>query len=145
MSPKACFVTIGATAPFSSLIQAVLQHDFLDALEKQGYTDLLLQYGTDGQDLFDSHLTAAKNSESGSVLNITGFTIDKAGLAKYMQQAKGGNGTGRQEGVVVSHAGMFHVYTSHCILTHTDCRIPTRLWYHPRCTPDTSPIDRGPE
>ena len=118
MPSKTCFVTIGATASFSGLIKGVLQHDFLEALETQGYTDLLVQYGKDGQELFDSHITRAKNSESGSVLNITGFTIDKAGLAKYMKQAKGGNGGG-QEGVVVSHAGMLHVYTSSCILKLT--------------------------
>ncbi|KAM3425005.1 UDP-N-acetylglucosamine transferase subunit ALG13 [Cercospora zeina] len=103
MSSKTCFVTIGATASFSGLVKGVLQQDFLEALEQQGYTDLLVQYGEDGQKLFDSLITSAKNSESGSVLNIKGFTIDKAGLAKYMKQAKGGDGG--QEGVVISHAG----------------------------------------
>lgn len=103
MSSKTCFVTVGATASFSGLVKGVLQHDFLEALENQGYTDLLVQYGEDGQKLFDSLITTAKNSESGSVLNIKGFTIDKAGLAKYMRQAKGIDGG--QEGVVISHAG----------------------------------------
>lgn len=104
MAPqKTCFVTIGATASFSGLIKAVLQHDFLEALEKHGYTCLLVQYGEDGQPIFDSQVTAAKNSESGSVLTIFGFSIDKAGLARYMKQAKGDSGD--QEGVVISHAG----------------------------------------
>lgn len=109
-------MTIGATASFSSLVKAVLQHDFLAALEKQGYTDLLVQYGADGQQLFDSQMTAAKNSESGSVLNITGFTIDKAGLARYMKQAKGGKDS--QEGVVISHAGTKTSFSMLC--QHTD-------------------------
>ncbi|PPJ54766.1 hypothetical protein CBER1_04017 [Cercospora berteroae] len=103
MSSKTCFVTIGATASFSGLVKGVLQQDFLEALERQGYTDLLVQYGEDGQRLFDSLIAPAKNSESGSILNIKGFTIDKAGLAKYMKQAKGVDGG--QEGVVISHAG----------------------------------------
>lgn len=113
MPSKTCFVTIGATASFSGLVRGVLQHDFLEALEKQGYTDLLVQYGKDGQELFDSCITAAKNSESGSFLRIAGFTIDKAGLAKYMKQAKGGNGN--QEGVVISHAGEWWGSVSHTV------------------------------
>lgn len=99
---KTCFVTIGATASFSGLIKGVLSPDFLEALENQEYTDLLVQFGQDGQELFNEHITAAKNSESGSVLNITGFALDKAGLGRYMRQAKG---AGAREGVVISHAG----------------------------------------
>ncbi|KAF7188525.1 UDP-N-acetylglucosamine transferase subunit alg13 [Pseudocercospora fuligena] len=99
---KTCFVTIGATASFSGLIKGVLSPDFLEALEKQEYTDLLVQFGQDGQELFNEHITAAKNSESGSLISITGFALDKAGLGRYMRQAKG---VGAREGVVISHAG----------------------------------------
>lgn len=104
---KTCFVTVGATASFCSLIKSVLHLEFLEKLESQDYTDLLIQYGQDGEALFDSLITAARNSESGSVLNITGFALDKAGLKRYMTQAKGA--TGGREGVVISHAGTLFI------------------------------------
>ncbi|CAK3739696.1 glycosyltransferase family 1 [Lecanosticta acicola] len=100
---KTCFVTIGATASFSSLIQDVLSPTFFKALELNGFTELLVQYGQDGQEFFNSCMTIAKNTESGSVLEVAGFPLDSVGLAKYMMRAKGGKD--RQEGVVISHAG----------------------------------------
>jgi len=103
-SPKTCFVTIGATASFAALIRAALSSDTLSALSKLGYTDLVVQYGQDGKELFDSAMQQVKTA-GGSNVNVTGFDLDKAGLGKYMRQAKGGGSRGGQEGVVVSHAG----------------------------------------
>ncbi|KAK4504159.1 hypothetical protein PRZ48_005075 [Zasmidium cellare] len=100
---KTCFVTIGATASFSGLVKAVLSAEFFQALESQGYTELLVQYGQDGEELFNTCVTEAKNTESGSVLKVHGFPLDKAGLTRYMTQARGGKDG--QEGVVISHAG----------------------------------------
>lgn len=99
---KTCFVTIGATASFVGLIKAALAPVFLTALESQGYTELLVQYGQGGKDLFDSCI-AARGSLN---LHIHGFDLDKAGLAPYMLRAKGGSRNGREVGVVISHAGM---------------------------------------
>ena len=111
-SPKTCFVTIGATASFAALIRAALSSDTLSALSKLGYTDLVVQYGQDGKELFDSAMQQVKTAGSINV-NVTGFDLDKAGLGKYMRQAKGGSGSrGGQEGVVVSHAGMFMLLPS---------------------------------
>jgi len=104
-SPKTCFVTIGATASFAALIRAALSSDTLSALSKLGYTDLVVQYGQDGKELFDSAMQQVKTAGNSGV-NVTGFNLDKAGLGKYMRQAKGGGSRGGQEGVVVSHAGM---------------------------------------
>ncbi|RMX85561.1 hypothetical protein D0867_15864 [Hortaea werneckii] len=106
-SPKTCFVTIGATASFAALIRSALSSDTLSALSRQGYTDLVVQYGQDGKELFDAAMQQVKTAASSSHVNITGFDLDKAGLGKYMRQAKGGGsrGAGGQEGVVVSHAG----------------------------------------
>lgn len=98
---KTCFVTIGATASFIGLIKAALAPEFLTALESQGYTELLVQYGQGGKELFDGCI-----GELASInLHIHGFDLDKAGLAPYMLRAKGGQRNGRAEGVVVSHAG----------------------------------------
>ena len=107
---KTCFVTIGATASFSRLIQDVLSPAFFEALEHNGYTELLVQYGQDGQELFNSCITAAKNTESGSVIDVTGFALDKTGLATYMKRAKGGKDG--PEGVVISHAGTLNLEVS---------------------------------
>jgi len=104
-SPKTCFVTIGATASFAALIRSALSPDTLSALGKLGYTDLVVQYGQDGQELFDSAMQQVKTAGSSSNVNVTGFDLDQAGLGKYMRQAKGGGARGGQEGVVVSHAG----------------------------------------
>ena len=103
MSQKTCFVTIGATASFSSLIQAVLAPDFRKALEAQGYTDLLVQYGEDGEQLYEQ----SKSKSGSSKIKISAFDLDKSGLGRYMRQAKatGPSNKDASEGVVISHAG----------------------------------------
>lgn len=104
MSQKTCFVTIGATASFTALVDAALKGDFLTALEQQGYTDLLVQYGEGGKETFDKAMQQAKGA---SKLNISGFELDKGGLGRYMRQAKavGASMKNASEGVVISHAG----------------------------------------
>ncbi|EMC92435.1 glycosyltransferase family 1 protein [Baudoinia panamericana UAMH 10762] len=106
MSQKTCFVTVGATASFTALIRAVLEADFLTALQNNGYTELLVQYGEGGKQLFDTHSKTAINAakDEGNEIKISGFDLDKAGLGRYMRQAKGAN-LGAGEGVVISHAG----------------------------------------
>ncbi|GAB1737399.1 hypothetical protein NU219Hw_g1544t1 [Hortaea werneckii] len=104
-SPKTCFVTIGATASFAALIRSALSPDTLSALSKLGYTDLVVQYGQDGKELFEGAMQQVKTKGDSSPVNVTGFDLDQAGLGKYMRQAKGGGSRGGQEGVVVSHAG----------------------------------------
>lgn len=106
---KTCFVTIGATASFTSLIKGVLEPEFIQALSSQGYTDLLVQYGEDGQEYFES--CRSKASEEGNIVNIRGFPLDKAGLVKYMALARGDEGG--QEGVVISHAGEKNTPSQH--------------------------------
>ncbi|KAF2482634.1 glycosyl transferase [Neohortaea acidophila] len=101
---KTCFVTIGATASFDRLIRAALSVDFGKALESHGYTDLRVQYGKDGDGLFDACLRHARDAGT-STLNITGFDLDMDGLGQYMKQAKGQGIKGANEGVVISHAG----------------------------------------
>ena len=96
---KLCFVTIGATAAFDSLIRAVLDPAFLRTLENNEYTDLRLQYGKDGAPILEEY--AAKLSledNKQSALNVTGFGLNKQGLSTEMRAAK--------KGVVISHAGV---------------------------------------
>ena len=101
---KTCFVTIGATASFNSLIRATLGTKFLTALKQHGYTDLRLQHGSEGGKILDELCTSqhiVKAEENG--LKISGFDFNKQGLGIEMKAAKGGSGS--SEGVVISHAG----------------------------------------
>lgn len=101
---KVCFVTVGATASFDSLVQAVLSPHFLEALKTYDYTDLRLQYGRDGQRLLEEFWRMKYTmSESVQELSISGFDFNKQGLGSEIRAAKGEGGG--VEGVVISHAG----------------------------------------
>ena len=101
---KVCFVTVGATASFDSLIKAALSPPFLDALKTHEYTDLRLQHGKNGQTVLEEFRRINNATDEGvQDLGISGFDFNKQGLGSEMRAAKGqGN---RVEGVVVSHAG----------------------------------------
>ena len=107
MSSKICFVTVGATASFESLINTVLTPEFASTLEKHNYTELLVQYGEGGLEHYEGAIKQSGVKDK-TDLKISGFDLDKAGLGRYMRQAKGTTGAGKQtgqEGVVISHAG----------------------------------------
>ena len=96
-NPKLCFVTIGATAAFDSLIKAVLQPDCLQALANNGYTALRVQYGKN-KTLYDNLVANINmNMEAQGGLRIDGFAFNTEGLGAEMRDAKAG--------VVISHAG----------------------------------------
>lgn len=103
-SKKVCFVTVGATASFDSLVKATLSPQFLEALKTHAYTYLRLQYGKDGQKLLEEFkVDKGIISEGAQDLSISGFDFNKQGLGSEMRAAKGeGNSV---EGVVISHAG----------------------------------------
>lgn len=102
---KVCFVTIGATASFQALIRATISSSFCHSLEQNHYTDLIVQYGADGDGLFQSLLQAMASSEQRIGVNVTGFGLDTNGLGQYMNLAKTGGDDSGVEGLVVSHAG----------------------------------------
>lgn len=102
MTTKVCFLTVGATASFGALIEEAISPSFLTALESQGYTELSVQYGADGKQLFEKSKASAQST---SKVQVTGFDLDRTGLGKHLRRAKGGKGS--VEGVVVSHAGKF--------------------------------------
>lgn len=106
---KVCFVTVGATASFDSLIKATLSPPFLEALKTHGYTNLRLQHGKDGQKMLDDFEALNHAANRGEQdLSISGFDFNKQGLGSEMQEAKSGGN--RIEGVVVSHAGSICFY-----------------------------------
>ena len=112
-SQKLCFVTIGATASFQSLIKAVLDVKFVSTLRTAGYSELRVQYGQEGKPTFEEFLSAngtAGSSPSESFVEgvlVSGFDFKMDGLASDMREAKGGIGE-HVEGVVVSHAGQYY-------------------------------------
>jgi beta-1,4-N-acetylglucosaminyltransferase len=101
---KVCFVTIGATAGFDSLITASLSTPFLEALRALSYTDLRLQHGKDGRSILEEHNNISSVGAGKQELNISGFDFKKQGLGVEMKAVKGGSDS--VEGVVISHAGI---------------------------------------
>lgn len=102
---KVCLVTIGATASFSALIRATISSSFCHSLEQNNYTDLVVQYGADGDSLFQSLLQDMDQDEQRTTVNVSGFGLDTSGLGQYMKLAKTGGHDNGTEGLVVSHAG----------------------------------------
>ena len=99
---KLCFVTTGATAPFTALIESVLSPSSLDTLRAEGFTHVLVQYGT-AKDIYDKCSSAArsqlKQAGQETDLVIDGIDFDSDGLRaqfKLVQQSKG---------LIISHAG----------------------------------------
>lgn len=103
---KLCFVTIGATADFDALLHKVFEDAFLTQLEKFDYTQLLIQYGKGGRTIFDNFLQENPPKSSGRHgLDINGFDFKKEGLEKIIRLAKDNKDEGREEGMILSHAG----------------------------------------
>lgn len=104
---KRCFVTIGATAAFDALIEAVLEPSVLSQLASAGYTQLLVQYGKDGRKLFENLTTGEEQKSFG--IGFAGFDFDANGLSDYMAQARDSGGC------VISHAGKkFKTFLYNC-------------------------------
>ena len=117
-----CFVTVGATAAFDALIRAVLEPTFLRSLAKHGYTNLLIQFGKDGRELFTSLAEAAGKSGTYG-LTVQGFDLTKQ-LRETMRITSGV--AGRLEGVVICHAGLFD-----CRSRVLEAEIWHRYWLRP--------------
>ena len=100
---KVCFVTIGASASFDSLVRATLNPTFLKVLNEYRYTDLCIQHGGSGQELLQEFLE--QHAKSGGLygINISGFDFNRNGLGAEMMAAKGQSEMNK--GVVISHAG----------------------------------------
>ena len=104
---KLCFVTVGATASFELLLQAVLDKPFLGALQQHGYTHLLVQYGKDGQPIFEDFVqNNPSGSESRNGIEIGGFDFNPAGLREEMCLAQTNTELGQNGGMIISHAGI---------------------------------------
>ncbi|KAL4989880.1 glycosyltransferase family 28 C-terminal domain-containing protein [Aspergillus falconensis] len=103
---KLCFVTVGVTASFHLLLKSILDPIFLRALNQHGYTDLLIQYGKDGQQLFDDFVANyPPGGPNRHGIIVQGFDFNQAGLDNQMRLAKAKSAENRSSGLVISHAG----------------------------------------
>ncbi|XP_014557601.1 glycosyltransferase family 1 protein [Bipolaris victoriae FI3] len=99
---KLCFVTTGATAPFTALIESVLSPSSLDALRQGGFTHLLVQYGS-ARDIYTKCSSDARahlqSSQEQRDLIVDGIDFSPDGLQAQFQLVQ------RSNGLVISHAG----------------------------------------
>ena len=102
---KLCFVTVGATASFKKLLQAILQQSFLSTLANYQFTHLAVQFGKDGQELWDDFIAKyPPGSEGLHGIMITGFDF-KPSLGIYYELAMWNPVREQEFGLVISHAG----------------------------------------
>ena len=109
---KVCFVTIGATALFDRLLNAVLDQAFLEALHGERYTNVILQHGKgQGKAIFDDFVANRRKKVQQSLgVDVSGFDFNPKGLDTEMRRAKGHFGSNSAEGLVISHAGDFKCF-----------------------------------
>ena len=98
---KRLFVTIGATAPFNTLIRAVLAHGFLQALHDADYTELRIQHGDEGAHILRE--ADLDNINKHYNLTVTGFDFSRKGLDNEFRALQNRNID--VEGAVLTHAG----------------------------------------
>jgi beta-1,4-N-acetylglucosaminyltransferase len=99
---KLCFVTTGATAPFTGLIESVLSPSCLDSLREGGFTHLLVQYGSAKKVYTEcsgsARLHLQRNQEK-SDLVVDGIDFNPDGLQAQFILVQ------QSQGLVISHAG----------------------------------------
>jgi len=98
---RECFVTIGATAGFKALIDAVLAPKFLQTLSELQYTRLIIQAGPD---MPHYHAVKPTSSETSYDIEVSAFDYNKTGLGEQMRGCQGKLPAVR-EGIVITHAG----------------------------------------
>lgn len=169
---RECFVTIGATATFTSLLTAALSPPFLCTLSSLSYTHLILQCGDDlekAQQLIEKLQPELQRLG----LEVAAFAFNKEGLGREMRGCKGSESrrgghrlvgsredreVQRREGVCVCHAGRCpcvllpiipraHTHAAWFILLLGTARLTyrSRRRNHPRCSPPLDPPHRRPE
>jgi hypothetical protein len=114
---RECFVTVGATASFRSLLDQALSIPFVFRLSELKYTHLTIQCGPDLEyarsRAQDTGPGASQNERKlmGELMGVKWklFDFNKLGLGAEMRGCKGLN-KGEREGVVVCHSGRFLVF-----------------------------------
>ncbi|KAJ5349770.1 hypothetical protein N7541_007497 [Penicillium brevicompactum] len=98
---KLCFVTVGATASFEALLEQVLTSEFLETLADRDYTHLLLQYGKDGEKIYNNFLQSGVSHHG---LTLGGFDF-KPSIEPEMVMTTEREKPPQERGLVICHAG----------------------------------------
>ncbi|KAL2126905.1 hypothetical protein VTI74DRAFT_11639 [Chaetomium olivicolor] len=98
---RRCFVTIGATAGFRSLLEEVSTPAFLSCLAGHGYTDLRVQCGPDLA-FFADRVAALKDEERHGVAVVSFAYTDE--MTANIVACRGEDGV-RPAGCVIAHGG----------------------------------------
>ncbi|KAJ5345003.1 hypothetical protein N7452_003007 [Penicillium brevicompactum] len=98
---KLCFVTVGATASFEALLEQVLTSEFLETLADRDYTHLLLQYGKDGEKIYNNFLQSGVSHHG---LTLGGFDF-KPSIEPEMVMTTEREKPQQERGLVICHAG----------------------------------------
>ncbi|CAI7660508.1 unnamed protein product [Penicillium pancosmium] len=103
ISTRLCLVTVGATASFERLIRQVLNEPFLAQLAKYHYTHLLVQYGKNGEKIWNEfNEKFPPGCEQLQGVTVGGFDF-KPDLWRYMRMAV--KEQNQDLGIIISHAG----------------------------------------
>lgn len=95
---KTCFVTVGATASFRSLIKEVVSPKFVAALAAQGYDTMIVQCGPDFE-----YFESIRPSDPQVIMS--GFSV-ASNIKDYMREcAPSDEPRKRHMGLIVTHAG----------------------------------------
>jgi beta-1,4-N-acetylglucosaminyltransferase len=98
---RRCFVTIGATAGFRSLLEEVLSSKFLESLAAHGFTTMDVQCGPDLKAFEGRLATLSEDERHGICVRSFGYTDD---MESHLLACRGEQGV-RPAGVVISHGG----------------------------------------
>ncbi|KAJ5779627.1 hypothetical protein N7457_007347 [Penicillium paradoxum] len=98
---KMCFVTVGATASFKKLLEQVLSSQFLEILAKREYTHLLVQYGKDGQQIFQSFVDSEQPCHG---ITLGGFDFQPS-IDDYLMMTVERERHDQKRGLIICHAG----------------------------------------
>lgn len=101
-----CLVTVGATVGFRNLTEAVLEPSFWEFLEAQNFTELHIQCGPDIP--WASAKLAILKDKAPQNLAIDLFDVRKNLMKEEMILCKAISNQ-REEGLIISHAGMHHL------------------------------------
>ncbi|KAJ5476602.1 hypothetical protein N7475_002331 [Penicillium sp. IBT 31633x] len=97
---KLCFVTVGATASFKKLLEQVLTSQFLEILAERGYTHLLVQYGKDGQQIFQSFVDSEQSYHG---ITLGGFDFQPS-IDEYLMMTVERERADQERGLIICHA-----------------------------------------
>lgn len=101
-----CLVTVGATVGFKELTESVLEPGFWEFLKAQNFTHLHIQCGPDIPWAGAKLATLTEEAPTNLVIEI--FDVRKNLMKEEMILCKALNNQ-REEGLVISHAGMHYV------------------------------------